>query len=275
MTLAEKEFIYLYCVTSKVPKLKEAENIVKKPCFIYHRGIFAVVNRVKENEFGEENLKKNLADLEWLEIKATLHEKLIEEIMKYTGVIPFKFATLFNTEDNLKVMLAEYAQDFREKLDDLRNKEEWGVKVYCDMDKLKGNLMRQEERMLEIDKNVVCSSAGKAYILRKKKEELLNELANSKLNEYGQASFEKLREQSHRAQINKLLPREVTERKSDMILNAAFLVEKNKISDFMRELSNLKAQYENAGLFFDCTGPWPPYNFCSIQTKCQSPSCAR
>ena len=47
-----------------------------------------------------------------------------------------------------------------------------------------------------------------------------------------------------------------------MILNAAFLVEKNKLSSFIREIEIIKIQYEGSDFFFDCTGPCPPYNFC-------------
>ena len=56
--------------------------------------------------------------------------------------------------------------------------------------------------------------------------------------------------------------RHVTERMDDMILNAAFLVEQDKLSAFIREIEILKNQYEGTGFLFDCTGPWPPYNFC-------------
>ena len=261
---AQDGLIYLYCITDKVPKLKKIENLVDKPYFIYQQSLYAIVNRVKESEFAEDNLKRNLADLEWIKAKARSHEKAIEVIMKNAGVIPFKLATLFNSEDNLKAMLREHLEEFKDILVKLEDKEEWGVKIYCNLEKLKEGLMQEDGQLLNIDKEISSSVSGKAYFLKKKKEELLNIAENKKLNEYGQVSFDSLREESVQARINKLLPKEVTERKEEMILNSAFLIDKDKIDDFLNTVENLKIRYVDKCIFFDCTGPWPPYNFCNL-----------
>ena len=261
---AKEGLIYLYCITDKVPKLKEIENLVDEPYFIYHQSLYAIVNKVKESEFAEENLKRNLADLEWIKVKASIHEKAIEGVMKNTCVIPFKFATLFNTESNLKTMLRAHLEEFKDILIKLEDKEEWGVKIYCNSGKLKESLMQEDEQLLNIDKEINSSLPGKSYLLKKKKEELLNIAVNKKLNEYGQVSFDRLKEKSMEARINKLLPKEVTERNDEMILNSAFLINKDKVGDFLNIVDDLRVEYTDKGLFFDCTGPWPPYNFCGL-----------
>ena len=264
MEAAEKDLIYLYCVTKKAPKLKEVKNLVDEPYFVYHPGLYAVVSKVKKSEFSEENLKKNLADLEWIKAEASIHEKVIEGVMKYTCVIPFKFGTIFKTEDNLKAMLEEHVQDLKEKLKNLEGKEEWGVKIYCDIERLKAAVIQEESGILKIEKEINSSSSGKAYFLKKKKEELMKEAVNKRINEYGQESFELFKILSCEARINKLLPKEVTEREDDMVLNSAFLVDKDKVSEFIHSVDDLKARYNDKGLNFDCTGPWPPYNFCGL-----------
>lgn len=258
----KEDLIYLYCVTEKAPKLKDVKNLVDELYFVYHLGLYAVVSKVKASEFSEENLKKNLADLEWIKVEASIHEKVIEGVMKYTCVIPFKFGTIFKSEDNLKAMLEEHAQALKEKLKNLEGKEEWGVKIYCDLEKLKEVIIEEDGEILNIDKEINSSSPGKAYLLKKKKEELLNIAVNKKLNEYGQVSFDRLKERSQEARINKLLPKEVTERKDEMILNSAFLVEQDKVAVFLNTIEGFKTRCADKGLFFDCTGPWPPYNFC-------------
>lgn len=261
---AKEDLIYLYCITDKVSKLKEIENLVDKPYFIYYQGIYAIVNKVNESEFGEENLKRNLADLEWIKVKASIHEKAIEGVMKNTCVIPFKFATIFNTEDNLKTMLSQHLEEFKDIFKKLEDKEEWGVKIYCDLEKLKEVIIQEDGEISKLDKEINSSSTGKAYLLKKKKEELLNLAVNKKLNEYGQVSFDRLKEKSTEVRINKLLPKEVTERNDEMILNSAFLINKDKTEDFLNIVENFRTKYTDKGLFFDCTGPWPPYNFCSL-----------
>jgi len=267
MEVAEKNLIYLYCVTNNAPKLKEIENLVDNPYFIYYQGLCAIVNKIKESEFTEENLKRNLADLEWIKAKAIIHEKVIEGIMKNTCVIPFKFATIFDTEDNLKAMLEEHVQTLKEKLKNLEGKEEWGVKIYCDIERLKGAVIQEESGILKIEKEINSSSSGKAYFLKKKKEELMKEAVNKRINEYGQESFELFKRLSYEARINKLLPKEVTEREDDMVLNSAFLVDKDKVSEFIHAVDDLKTRYNDKGFDFDCTGPWPPYNFCNLSKE--------
>jgi len=83
-----QNLIYLYCLTNKVPKLKEIEALVDNIYFIFHQGLYAVTGRVSSNEFSEENLKKNLSNLEWITAKASAHEKVIEIVMQNSCVIP-------------------------------------------------------------------------------------------------------------------------------------------------------------------------------------------
>lgn len=260
-----EEVIYLYCITEKAPDLKEVESLVNKLYFVYHQGLYAVVSRVLKYEFSEENLKKNLNDMDWIMVKASLHEKVIEGIMRNTCVVPFKFATLFNTEDSLKACLEKHAEEFKENLKVFEGTEEWGLKIYCDIEKLKETLLEEDEELLKMDREFNSSSPGKAFFLKKKKEELLNAVVNKKLNEYGQDSFERLSQESLQTRINNLLPIEVTERKDDMILNSVFLIDKNKVANFVNTVEGIKIRYADQGLFFDCTGPWPPYNFTIIE----------
>ena len=47
-----------------------------------------------------------------------------------------------------------------------------------------------------------------------------------------------------------------------MICNAAFLLAKETVGEFVEGLDRLAVHYERQGLFFTLSGPWPPYNFC-------------
>ena len=251
--------IYLYCITNRMPQPKGDGYGVY---FLNHEGLYAVVSKVPEDEFGEENLKKNLSNSEWLKIKACRHEKVIEEVMEDGCVVPFKLATLFKTEDSLRTMLKEHAEKLKENLEDFEEKEEWGIKIYCDMERLKNIFLIDDKEILRMDKEISSSSPGKAFLLKKKRDQLLNELIDKKINEAVQEFLSGLKQQSLRTRVNRLLPGDVTGRRDDMILNAAFLVEKTKWSAFIREINVLKRQYEGMGYLFGCSGPWPPYNFC-------------
>ena len=50
-----------------------------------------------------------------------------------------------------------------------------------------------------------------------------------------------------------------------MIMNAAFLVRRDKENDFDAVVKRIGARHEK--LTFKYTGPWPPYNFVNIRLK--------
>lgn len=265
----KKYLIYLYCVTNNIPEIGSVENLVDKLFFINHRDIHAVVSKVPDEEFSEENLKKNIDDTEWLKDKVSIHEKIIEDVMTNSCVVPFKFATLFESVDSLKECIEELEDELKMNLMNFEGNEEWGVKIYSDTEKLKGLLAEEDGELLKMDKEIGSSSPGKAFFLKKKREELINTVLNKKIREYGQDSFDRLKEHSIQANINKLQPKIITERKEDMILNSVFLVDKKGVEEFMETVDVIKAIYNEKGLFFDCTGPWPPYNFCTFSNERQ------
>lgn len=265
--MAEKQLVYLYCVANDEPASTGTGDAADDLHLLRHRGFYAVFTKVPESEFGDEGLKRNMVDLEWLKTRAKWHERVIEQVMTDASVIPFKFGTLFNNADSLKAMLDEYDAEFREILSRLGDKEEWGVKIYCDMGKVETAAADDEPEILEIEDQIKSSTPGKAFFLEKKRAELLAQSANAKINEFTKQSFQTLKELSVEARINKVLPREVTERQDDMVLNSAFLVGKDDVSSFVHTADALKLHCENNGFSMDCTGPWPPYNFCGLSRQ--------
>jgi len=259
-----RQLVYLYCVADSEPKIKQMEYSENNLYSVCHNGLYAIVSKVQEQDFSEEGLKRNMANLEWIKAKVSIHERIIEQVMASTDVIPFKFGTLFNTDARLKAMLGQYGNEFKAILRKLANKQEWGLKIYCNPEKLKAGFSNDKAEILKIEDEIKSSSAGKGYLLKKKKDELIERMLSDRINECGQESFELLKELSFEARINKLLPKEVTERDDDMVLNSAFLVDKDDVGDLQNMVDTLKMHYESEGFFIDCTGPWPPYNFCGL-----------
>ena len=257
-----KELLYLYCVTKDKPSSYNFEDLGIKIHPVYFQGTYAVVSRVSPDDFSEDSLKKHLADMGWVEKNTRLHEKVIEEIMRGQAVLPFKFGTVFENETNVEKLLKENNIEFKAVLESLDGKEEWGLKIYCDSEYFKDVLCSGNERIAEIDKEITAAGKGKAYFLKKKKDEIIKDILNEKISEYTKDCFERLKITAVDTRINNILPKEVTEKKEDMVLNAAFLINNKRIKEFENVLAYLKTKYTDRGLIFACTGPWPPYNFC-------------
>jgi len=265
MKAAQKKLIYLYCVTKIKPTHISPKRAGIKVYSIYSQGIYAFVSKVSPDEFSEDNLKKKLTDMGWVEKKVRQHEKVIKEIMQYTTVLPFKFGTVFRAGENVQGLLEKHATEFKKIISELEGKEEWGLKIYCDLEKFKDILQRGDEKIKEIEQEIASVSKGKAYFLKKKKDELINNISDERISEYTLDSFDGLERLSAAFKINKLFPYEVTQKKEKMVLNAAFLISKERMKDFNSTSVYLKAKYKPKGLEFDWTGPWPPYNFTAIK----------
>ena len=261
-----KELLYLYCVTKEKPSSCNFEEPGIKVRPVFFSGTYALISSVSPDDFSEANLKKHLADMGWVEKNIRLHEKVIEEIMKDQSVLPFKFGTIFENEENVEKLLKTNNGDFKAVLANLDGKEEWGLKIYCNSGYFKDALCSKDERIIEKEKEIAAAGKGKAFFLKKKKDEIIKDIINEKISEYTKDCFDKLKVTAMDTRINNILPKEVTEKQEDMVLNAAFLINNKRIKEFEDVLAHLKAKYADKGLIFDYTGPWPPYNFCETQT---------
>lgn len=50
-----------------------------------------------------------------------------------------------------------------------------------------------------------------------------------------------------------------------LVLNASFLVDKNRVSEFTERVLELEKKYRQSAMKLNYTGPWPPYNFVNIR----------
>lgn len=85
-------------------------------------------------------------------------------------------------------------------------------------------------------------------------KELTEFLSNEEKNELASKFFNLLKTKSSEAVNDNLF----SER---LLLNASFLVEKNQVEEFSKEVGNIEKTLTSK---IQYTGPWPPYNFAKI-----------
>ena len=147
----------------------------------------------------------------------------------------------------------------------IEGKEEWGIKIYCDRKLLSEQIDELSEETAELEKQIMASSPGKAFLLKRKKNDLVENEIDRICKSYGQIYYNEFRKLSVSTNMNNLLPKEFTGREDTMILNAVFLVNKTKVNDFKNTGDTLSKKNENSGCFIEITGPWPPYSFIYIK----------
>jgi hypothetical protein len=256
-------FLYTYCIVRRLPG-EEVTDRYPDLVFIEAGGVRVVAKYVPPDEYSEENRKLRLADEEWLDRNAREHLSVIAMVMECQPVIPFNFGTIFRTRNSLADFLADYAQRLEETLNGLEEREEWAVKAYCDEALLNEHLHLGSPAIAAIEKEIAEASPGRAYLLRKKKAELLARELESIHAALAKAIVDALLPLSEQHVLNRLIPSEGSGEDVRMLVNGAFLVGSDRVGAFLRVTENLAGRYRETGVTLDVTGPWPPYDFVDI-----------
>jgi len=118
-----------------------------------------------------------------------------------------------------------------------------------------------------LEKQIMESSPGKVYLLKRKKTDLIENEMDRICKNYGQTYFDEFNSLCTANKLSNLLPKEITGREDSMILNATFLLPKRNVTLFNEKLGLLREKDANSGFQVEITGPWPPFNFIYIQEK--------
>jgi hypothetical protein len=259
---AEGEFgYYVYGVVSSRGAELPAELAGVDPrhptVLIEDEGLAAIVSRVSLGEFGEEQLRDNLNDVEWLEDKARAHEEVLDAALSRMTVVPMRLCTIYRSETQVHEMLAGEREVFHDAIERLAGKTEWGVKLIAEPEALaraataRGAAASAEER----------GSEGTAYMNRKRREANAREEEDRIAGEWTEAVHERFAGIAAEALLNPLQRPEVSGHVGEMLLNGVYLVDDREIENFRQHVERLAAEFRDLGAAVELTGPWPPYNF--------------
>ena len=230
----------------------------------------ALISEVSMEEFEEEALKTRLKDPKWLEHRIRHHEWVLETFMRVGTVIPMKFATIFMTEERLCERLLGLYETLRELCGKLQGKEEWGVKAFCNLRYIQATAEAEQEQIKQLKAQLAGQPPGTAYLMKKQLEELVAREADQRLNRHLESIYRRLSSLAHEARLNLLTPHALTNRKHEMVLNAALLVEKTSVSRLAGGVRALREADAPHGFEFEMVGPFPPYNFSQLPACIES-----
>jgi len=265
------EGFYLYCVR----KSRGASSVFlskgideKREVFTRtYRGLEAVVSLVPLDEFDSEIIRvKAQNDLPWIKEKAVLHETVIEEAMRNGGeiasLIPMKFGTIFKEEKALQEALNKHHEQFRETLEKLEGKQEWGVKAYLtDQNKFEQTVKEKNATIREKEREIAGMPEGMAFFMEEELKDVISSEVNKELNHVVEDLYESLSRQAEASVHNNILGRELTGKREPMVFNAACLVAGGKIEEFKEAARRLNQEIRKKGLDLEFSGPWPAYHF--------------
>ena len=185
------------------------------------------------------------------------HERVNEVVMRDYTVIPMSFSTVFKTSEDIVELLRTAYDAFRDVLVKMRGKVEFGLKVLWEPDIVIREIEKENEN-LRLLRQEISSQRGSTYFARMQYGRLVDSLLQERSEHLAADIFNALGDVSVASRANKVIG-------DKMILNAAFLVPRERELDFDTKVKEIDARYEN--LKFKYTGPWPPYNFVNIRLK--------
>jgi hypothetical protein len=185
------------------------------------------------------------------------HERVNETVMRNHTVIPMSFGTVFKTRDDIVELLRAAYEAFNDVLNKMQDKLEFGLKVLWDRDVMIRDIENEDEDVRRL-KGEISSQKGSTYFARMQYGRLMDAALEARSERYVRDIFEQLRPVSVASRANKPIG-------DKMIMNAAFLVAREKESAFDTKVKQIGARH--GALTFKYTGPWPPYNFVNIRLK--------
>jgi hypothetical protein len=186
------------------------------------------------------------------------HQKVVELARSKTTALPVRFGVIFKSKDGVRKLLTESSASYREKLTKLDGKDEYGVKVILSGEGMKQLKMAVGKGSPELGKLTRASAkAGKgtAYLLKLKAEETLKADSFRALEKYSSEVDDRIA----KAAVDK---RRLGSDHEQIVLNAAYLVDRNGISAFQQAVEKATSEVKPVGLELHLSGPWAPYSFC-------------
>lgn len=271
-----KEGKYLYCViglSQPRPSLESAKALKEErgqprtfgPLGIGERG--DELYTVSFNDIAAVTSNCPVATYSLSRQNLLAHEKAIEEVMKEYTVLPIRFSTIAESEDKIKLILEKEYDNFKDLLNKLEGKKEFGLKAIFSAKGGPATLCSGKEDIY----NYILEKYRDIKALKAKIETLPLEKTHYQRMEIGrmvETALQKEKEVCKEDILSHLSPLAWEVKTNNnygerMIINAAFLVEKDKEKDFDHEVGELDVKYSNR-INFKYVVTVPPFNFVNL-----------
>jgi hypothetical protein len=251
------ESLYIFCLAKNdTEETLDIKGIEDKPVYaLTHNGFAAVAQECEAKPYNceDQNILAN-----WLFI----HQNIVDFAWeKYQTIIPFSFDTIIVSIDgksarqNLNEWLEKEAIELERKLENLKNKAEYGVQILWDPMIILPGIKEQDLEIQNLEKEIGTKTAGVSYLLQKKLEELIRQRLEKSADEYFKEFYTQIRENVENIRVEKIRKEEPPKK---MILNLSCLLNKGETNSLGSVLEKIGSRQ---GFDVRFTGPWPPYSF--------------
>lgn len=243
---------YIYCfIRSDRPREVSCQGIGGHKVFTVHfRDLAAVVS-----DFPGVSQDNRVQDLSRQQIMA--HQRVIEEVMKEFTVLPLRFGTIASSvEDIQEKLLRRKFEELSALLSELESKVELGVKAFWRGDIVQ-EIATEDPKIRRLRGSLKGLPFSQFRVGQARISEMVATAVESKRKKAAEKILTTLRPLAERVQENRIIMPD------KMILNATFLVDKDREGEFDEAVEKLDREMGERALF-KYLGPTPPYNFVNL-----------
>lgn len=226
--------------------------------------IEAVVCELDPVEYGEKELKKKTNDVKWLHQKAFHHHEALMKLYEKYPIIPMKFCTIYSGHESLKKTIDTHQSHMLELLEDIADKEEWILKIYCEPDKVKETVAGYNEAIEAKKEEIASMSPGRQYLEKRKLNQLIDQETEKEKHAFSEKVHDELAVVSVDTEVKKNWNKDVTGREEEMCWNSVYMLENVAVEEFISVVKKLQEKWTESGWHLEVTGPWPSYHFAKI-----------
>jgi hypothetical protein len=113
----------------------------------------------------------------------------------------------------------------------------------------------------ELDPDPEHEGEGSSYLRRRRLERETRTAAGSLASELAERVHARLQDWAIDGITRPPQNRELSGHSGEMVLNAAYLVDRERTDELRELVAELEEHHRLLGVRIELTGPWPPYNF--------------
>lgn len=251
MSAAETTVVHAYCLVPADQSLALPDGIDGAAVTVVRvGGIAALTSELSTEAYGPDAWRAHAEDPRWLEHVASQHHQVLQAVVEQTDVLPLRLPGIHADVATLEQVLQEQQAALEHALDRVRGHVELGAKVFL----VSRGAAEPEKR----------PTSGRDYLARRSAEATTREEARLRRQKGVLDAHEAMAHASTHSVANPPQDPALSGRSEPMLLNAAYLVPRDRMDDFVAVAEQVHDGLARDGMTLEVSGPWPPYNFADL-----------
>jgi hypothetical protein len=261
---AAEQVVYVYGVAAGSLDLSDAPPGVEdaRVVTVEDDTLAALCSFVAAHDYTGEPIESRAGDVEWVGPRATAHDAVLTWVSDRVEVVPFSMFTLFSGAEAVRSMLRERRGSLSDALARVRGASEYTLRVFQSNAPVDDTALADgSPRIAELERLAAEATPGQRYLLERKLEKARREERSHAGASVAADVASALAAHSLGVVRSQLPSSSEGNAGARAVLDASFLVKRDRVNELRAALGALAEKYEPRGFRFELTGPWPAYHF--------------